>query len=167
MQETARALRTLVERGEVRAVGASNHSVESLEALRNALGKNTAADVKVVQAHYSLRFREPETSGLLAYCQQEDILFCAWRPLERGALHGQQSTELSTICQNRFLTPAVLSLSWLLSQSHVVAVTSTGSQKHLVENIAATRNMLSAPEVELLRTTFPDQVLVDPKYPLT
>jgi|GEM_PF-3345282 len=166
VRDTADALRILVDAGKIRAVGASNHSVASLETIRCALGKKTPYDVRIVQAHYSLRFREPETSGLLEYCQREGLILCAWRPLERGSLQGEIGAAAVDACVAYDLEPAVLSLSWLLSQPSVVAVTSASSEAHLRAGVRAATVSLLPEELELLRTSFPGQLARDVRYPL-
>lgn len=38
------------------------------------------------QVHYNLIYREPEITGLLEYCQKNDVILQAWRPIEEGVL---------------------------------------------------------------------------------
>src|SRR5438067_6801756 len=46
-----------------------------------AAQRHTHYPIVVNQVHYSLAVREPERAGLLAYCQANDVLLVAWKPL--------------------------------------------------------------------------------------
>ena len=107
----------------------------------------------VNQVHYSLKFREPESSGLLAYCQEHDILLQAWRPL-RGVAACPLTDEL---CEKYGLTLQQLGLAWLLSQKSVTAITAMKNQAHLPENLKAVGTVLTDADVECLRNEFPDR----------
>src|SRR3989344_5237732 len=68
ISETIRALDKLKDEGLIRNIGVSNFSVSSLKAAQQA-SKNK---IVVNQVHYNFIYREPETSGLLEYCQKND-----------------------------------------------------------------------------------------------
>ena len=111
------------------------------------------APIVVNQVHYSLKFREPESSGLLGYCQEHDILLQAWRPL-RGVAACPLTDEL---CEKYGLTLAQLGLAWLLSQKSVTAITAMKNPVHLPENLKAVGTVLADADVERLRNEFPDR----------
>jgi len=55
----------------------SNFSVESLKEAQSYTKNKIVAN----QVHYNLIYREPEKE-LIEYCQKNDVLIVAWRPLE-------------------------------------------------------------------------------------
>ncbi len=149
LEETIGALNELAERGMVRHIGVSNFAKERLERAVRC----SSAPVVVNQVHYSLKFREPESSGLLAYCQEHDILLQAWRPL-RGVEACPLTDEL---CRKYGLTLHQLGLAWLLSQKQVTAITAMKNPVHIPENLLAAEVRLSEDDIERLRADFPDR----------
>lgn len=166
LNETTDALRQLIDEGTVRHIGASNHSVESLDKLRVSLETDSRYRLNVCQAHYSLRHREPEASGLLKYCREHNILFCAWRPLEMGMMAKVTPECIEGLTRKYECTPAQLALAWVMNQENVVTLVRSSSPAHLWENRAATGITLTSSESEFLSLEFPEQVLRDARYPL-
>ena len=152
LEETIGALNELVESGLATYIGVSNFTPERLErAIRCS-----SAPVVVNQVHYSLRFRDPESSGLLKFCQEHDILLQAWRPL-RGIGPSPVTEEL---CRKYALSLHQLGLAWLISQDPVAAVTAMRNPAHIPENLKALDVRLSGEEIELLRSGYPDRTYV-------
>lgn len=79
LKESMEALDYLVTEGLVRNIGVSNFTKEHL-AEAQSYTKN-----KIVcnQVHYNLIFREAEATGLLRYCQENDVFLSAWRPVQK------------------------------------------------------------------------------------
>ncbi|MBO4647407.1 MAG: aldo/keto reductase [Lentisphaeria bacterium] len=152
LEETMAALNELVRRGLTRYIGVSNFLPDRLaRAVRCS-----EAPIVVNQVHYSLKFREPESSGLLNYCQEHDILLQAWRPL-RGVGPCPLTDEL---CAKYGVTLPQLGLAWLLAQDQVTAITAMKNAVHAPENLRALECELSETDVERLRTEFPDRSFV-------
>ena len=149
LEETIGALNELVRNGMTRYIGVSNFSSDRLaRAVRCS-----DAPIMVNQVHYSLKFREPESSGLLTYCQEHDILLQAWRPL-RGVSACPLTDEL---CRKYGLTLGQLGLAWLISQKQVTAITAMKNPAHLPENLKAAEIRLCDADIERLRNEFPDR----------
>ena len=73
-------------------IGLSNHSLAEIKEAADILAKE---DLKIsaIQNHYSLLNRSSETSGILDYCKENDIIFFSYMVLEQGALTGKYDTE--------------------------------------------------------------------------
>lgn len=78
LQDSMKAMNELVDEGYIRYIGVSNFSKETLIEAQSYSKHPIVAN----QVHYNIIFREPETSGLLDYCQKNDVMLVAWRPLE-------------------------------------------------------------------------------------
>lgn len=78
----------LVKKGLIKHVGVSNHNLEQVKRAKEILD---AGGVKLdaVQNHYSLLYRQSETTGLLDYCHQNGITFFPYMVLEQGVLAGK------------------------------------------------------------------------------
>ncbi len=162
LAETLGAMNTLVERGLVRHLGVCNFSVTGLQRAQQA----STAPIGCNQVHYNLKYREPETSGLLTHCRQNDVLLSAWRPLQYGELLDPPAPLLSEIAEKYEVTPAQAALNWLLAQESVVTLVKTSSPAHLQENLAALDWTMEPADVERLRREFPGQEPVSNRIPL-
>lgn len=80
------------EQGLAGAVGVSNFSEIRL---RNAVRVLDKRGVKLAsnQVNYSLVYREPETNGVLAACEELGVGLIAYSPLAQGTLTGKYSAE--------------------------------------------------------------------------
>jgi pyridoxine 4-dehydrogenase len=120
-------------------VGMSNVSVEELERAR------AIVEVVTVQNRYSLEDRHSEE--VLDACEQADIGFIPWFPLETGRL-AESGGPLDRIAAEHEATPAQVALAWLLARSPVMLpIPGTSSVEHLEENLAAAQIELSVDEV--------------------
>ncbi len=70
----------------------SNHSLAEIKEAADILAKE-GLKISAIQNHYSLLNRSSETSGILDYCKENDIIFFSYMVLEQGALTGKYDTE--------------------------------------------------------------------------
>jgi aryl-alcohol dehydrogenase-like predicted oxidoreductase len=85
--DTLGALASLVDAGKVRAIGCSNLSADQLRDARAAAGVGPA--FVSVQNQFSLLYRAPETDGVLAECERQQMGFLPYYPLANGLLTGK------------------------------------------------------------------------------
>lgn len=131
LEETFRALNELVSQGKVRYPGVSNFSREQMdEAFRL-----TDSILATNQVRYSLDYREPETNGVLEYCQSHDVLLTAYTPIEHGRL--SNSPRLAELARDKGCTPVQLALAWLITKDHVITIPQSKERAHLEENLGA------------------------------
>lgn len=78
----------LVESGQVKTVGVSNHNLAQIKRVQEILAP-AGVKVSAVQNHYSLLHRSSERAGILDYCKENRIDFYAYMVLEQGALTGR------------------------------------------------------------------------------
>ena len=81
----------LLKSGRVKNVGVSNHNLSEIKRANEILGEQ-GFRISAVQNHFSLLNRSPESSGILDYCRENDIIFFAYMVLEQGALSGKYDT---------------------------------------------------------------------------
>jgi aryl-alcohol dehydrogenase-like predicted oxidoreductase len=82
IEETAAAMRSLYERGKIRAIGASNFSVAQMNEFRRV------APLHVLQPSYNL-FERGIEAEVLPYCRANNIALLAYGALCRGLLSGR------------------------------------------------------------------------------
>lgn len=172
IQETMRAMETLVDSGRVRYIGVSNFSVKEMEEARSVMSKYPIVSNQVL---YSLKRRGIERD-LLPYCQRNQITVLAYTPLADGSLAASPSTgpRRGTLAQAARLlgrdqgipvlqqvaaevgkTPAQVALNWCISRPGVIAIPKSNSLARTEENCGASGWALSAEQIKALDEAFP------------
>ncbi|MBW2056970.1 MAG: aldo/keto reductase [Deltaproteobacteria bacterium] len=162
VEETMAAMDTLVQEGLIRSVGVSNFSVERLEEAQS----KTRSRIVVNQLHFNLIFREPERKGLLHFCQTRDLMFVAWRPVQKGILSKKGTPLMDEMCRKYGKTPAQIAINWLISQENVVTLSKMRRIEHMRENLGALGWNMEADDIERLRREFPSQRDVSDAVPI-
>ncbi len=189
IEETLRALDTLVQQGKVRYVGCSNWQAWKIaRALGVSEGKGLAR-FDTLQAYYSIAGRDLERE-LAPLLEAEKTGLLVWSPLAGGLLSGKFSREnqkpegsrrsefdfpivdkerawrildvMAPIAKAHDCTPARISLAWLLTKPVVTSVI-IGAKRpdQLHDNLAAVDLKLSEEELKQL-----DEVsALPPEYP--
>lgn len=142
IEESLGALRQMQEQGKIRHIGLSEVTPAEIEAARKIV------PIVCVQNRYSLADRRHEDT--LTWCESRNIAFLPWYPMAAGKLLKADqpfAQTLSQIAERYSVTPAQISLAWLLDRSPVVLpIPGTSRISHLEENVAAARLKIDAGE---------------------
>lgn len=189
IEETVRALDTLVQHGHVRYVGVSNWAAWQIVKALGISERLGLARFETLQAYYTLAGRDLERE-LVPMLHSEGLGLMVWSPLAGGLLSGKYGREqqgeagsrrttfdfppvnreraydcidvMRDIAETKQVSVAQIALAWLLHQ-RVVSTVIVGAKKveQLDDNIAATQVTLTADELVKL-----DQVSTLPaEYP--
>lgn len=158
--DTMRALDELVEQGAIKYIGLCNMSPNRFQEAQ----KHTKNKLVCNQVHYNVQYREIEDKGVLDFCQQNDVMCVAWRPVQKGTL--PTSSLLDELAKKYGKTPMQIAINWLISQDNVVTLSKTSSSEHLMENLGAIGWTMEADDVGRIRREFPDQKMVSDAVPL-
>src|SRR6202522_3547359 len=189
VEETLRALDTLVQHGKVRYVGCSNWPAWKIaKALGISEFKNLAR-FETIQAYYSIASRDLERE-IVPLMESEKLGLLVWSPLAGGLLSGKFSRTnqkpsdsrrsefdfpvvdkertwkilevIAPIAQEHGCSAARLALAWLLSKPAVTSVIIGAKRPHQrKDNLAAVELNLTADEIKQL-----DEVsALPPEYP--
>jgi diketogulonate reductase-like aldo/keto reductase len=141
LAETFRALNKLVTDGKVRHLGVSNFNIQLLE---EAVA---LSDTKLItdQVSYSLADRTSVKNGVLAYCQENDILLTAYSPVKRRFISGNKP--LQALARARGVTSQQIALAWLVNQPRVITIPMSFNPGHQAENLAAADIVLTEAEL--------------------
>lgn len=163
LKQTVKALDYLVEQGLVKNIGVANFNKEFL-AEAQSYTKN-----KIVcnQVHYNLEFREPEATGLLNYCQNNDVFLVAWRPVGKGNLLENAPGIVEEMCDKYKKTSAEIAINWLVSQPYVLTLSKTRNIEHLKDNLGAVGWEMKREDIERLRKEYPSQKIISDVVPLS
>jgi aryl-alcohol dehydrogenase-like predicted oxidoreductase len=189
IEETLRALDTLVEHGKVRYIGCSNwHAWQIMKALGISEAKNFAR-LDTLQAYYSIAGRDLERE-IVPLLEDQRTGLLVWSPLAGGLLSGKYSREnqkpedsrrsafdfpivdkerawriidvLRPIAQAHQTSVAAVALAWILAKPFVTSVI-IGAKRtdQLQQNLSAVDLQLTSDEIKQL-----DEVsALPPEYP--
>ncbi|QJX45622.1 aldo/keto reductase [Hymenobacter taeanensis] len=142
-EKTLEFLQQAQKDGLVKHIGLSEVSVEQI--------KKAQEYVKVVsvQNMYSVDNRKWEAE--LKYCEQNDMAFIPWYPLNGG--NTEALGKLEKIGQKYEASKQQIALSWLLHRSpNILLIPGTSKVKHLEENAKATSISLSQEDMDALES---------------
>lgn len=143
LPETFRALNRLVDEGKVRHLGVSNFNLKLLQQARTLCATPLLSD----QVPYSIPDRAYVKNGVLAYCQENDLLVTAYSPIKSRFFKGQK---LAAFAQERGLSRFQVGLAWLVQQPGVITIPTSFNPRHQAENLAAAELRFSGEEMTLL-----------------
>jgi aryl-alcohol dehydrogenase-like predicted oxidoreductase len=189
LDETLRALDTLVQQGKIRYIGVSNwHAWRLMKAAGIADARNFAP-IDTLQAYYSIAGRDLERE-IVPLLEDQKIGLLAWSPLAGGLLSGKYTRENQKPAESRRSTfdfpivdkertwkildvmipiakahnasPATIALAWMLAKPFVTSIIIGAKRpQQLTENLAAVDLTLTEGELKQL-----DEVsALPPEYP--
>jgi aryl-alcohol dehydrogenase-like predicted oxidoreductase len=165
IEDVAGAIKDLIAEGKVKHFGMSEAGAQTI---RRA---HAVQPVAAVQSEYSLWWREPETNGVLAACEELGIGFVPFSPLGKGFLTGKidEHTQfassdmrgsvfprfsaenrkanqsvvdlLARIAGEKKATPAQIALAWLLSQKPWIVPIPGTTKLHRLEENLGAANV--------------------------
>jgi aryl-alcohol dehydrogenase-like predicted oxidoreductase len=189
VEETLRALDTLVQQGKVRYIGCSNWQAWKIAKALGICEFKNLARFDTLQAYYSIAGRDLERE-IIPLLESERVGLLVWSPLAGGLLSGKYSRSnqkpadsrrsdfdfpivdkertwkildvMAPIAKAHECSPARVSLAWLLAKPVVTSVI-IGAKRHdqLQDNLAAIKLTLTHDELRRL-----DEVsALPPEYP--
>lgn len=176
IEDVAGAVSDLMQEGKVLHWGLSEMGYETLRRAHATL------PVAAVQNEYSMLWRGPEASGLLALCEELGIGFVPFSPLGYGFLTGaidegtsfapgdframtsrmneeNRGANMALVAlikhwaARKNAAPSQIAIAWLMAQSpSIVPIPGTTQMPHLLENIDAAKLTFTAGELGELTT---------------
>jgi aryl-alcohol dehydrogenase-like predicted oxidoreductase len=187
LEETARALENLVQRGLVRYVGYSNFTAWQSAKMLGIQQRLAYSPLIAAQMYYSLVGRDLENE-VVPFCKDAGIGIVVWSPLAGGFLSGRYTRKdptggkgrlanfdflptdkeesytlidrMQAIASRHNATAAQIALAWLLSKDYVSTILMGASNVHQFDdNLGALDIKLSSEELnELEQLTKPSPV---------
>jgi diketogulonate reductase-like aldo/keto reductase len=141
-EETFKALNKLVREGKVKHLGVSNFDLKLLKQAQSL----SETPIITNQVPFSLGDRSYIKNGILAYCQQNDILLTAYSPVEEGKLHSNKT--LDVIAKAHNATPFQIALAWIISHPRVITIPMSFNPVHIRENFESADIELTQDEIK-------------------
>jgi 1-deoxyxylulose-5-phosphate synthase len=183
IEETMQALDEVVRAGKARYLGASSmYAWQFAKAQSTAMLAGSTRFVSM-QNHYNLVYREEERE-MIPLCVDQGVGIIPWSPLARGLLAGARSRDgrgqttrsrsdslademygtaddfavvdaVHAVATERGLSPAQVSLAWLLHKPAVVApIVGATKPRHVADAVAAVDIGLTAQEIARLEAAY-------------
>ena len=189
IEDVAGTIRDLIAEGKVKHFGLSEAGAQTI---RRA---HAVQPVAAIQSEYSLWWREPETNGVLATCEELGIGFVPFSPLGKGFLTGKidetttfDSSDfrnvvprftaenrkanqgvvdlLARIAAEKKATPAQIALAWLLARkAWIVPIPGTTKLHRLEENVGAAAVELTADDLRRIEDAAAKITVHGDRYP--
>lgn len=141
--------------GKTHHIGLSNFTPELLDEAREVLDAPLAAHQ--VEMHPLC----PQ-EDLLEYAQKHDHWLVAYSPLAKGEAF--DVSEIRKVAQKHDVSPAQVSLAWLLSKDNVMAIPKASSEEHMRDNLEARNLELDEDDIELIDSIDREYRAIDPDH---
>jgi diketogulonate reductase-like aldo/keto reductase len=154
LEDTMRALETLVAQGKTRFIGVSNFDVEDVGEAQSYLREIPLASDQVL---YHLKERGPE-SRLIPYCRKHHIAVVAYTPFGRGRFPRKEIEPhgiIGRIAAKHRKTARQVLLNFLTREPNAFAIPKASRIEHVEENAGAAGWRLDAEDVAEIDAAFP------------
>lgn len=128
----------------IRFVGVSNFSVEQIKRARDVV------DIVSVQNQYNPWYRQPESDGVLEYCETEGLTFFPWSPLGGSRRVGslEDIPVIAQLAKEKGVSVYQIVLAWLRGKSPcIVPIPGASKVSSLEDSVGAIDVKLSEEEV--------------------
>jgi pyridoxine 4-dehydrogenase len=116
------------QQGKIRHIGLSEVGIDQIEEAKKYF--------EVVSVQNMYNFGEQRWNDVLAYCEQNNIAFIPWFPLNAGNVAAENA--IKKVAARHGATDYQIALAWLLAASPVMLpIAGTSSVTHLEENLQA------------------------------
>ena len=189
IEEVAGTIAELIREGKVKQFGLSEAGAQTI---RRA---HAVHPVAAIQSEYSLWWREPETNGVLAVCEELGIGFVPFSPLGKGFLTGKidetttfDSSDfrnivprftaenrkanqtlvdlLASLAVHKKATSAQIALAWLLARKPwIVPIPGTTKLHRLEENLGAATVELTSDDLRAIEEATAKITVHGDRYP--
>lgn len=182
IDETMQALADVVKSGKARFAGASNMRTWHLATAQLAAQRIGFRGFASMQHHYNLLYREDERD-LIPFCHDQGVGLMCWSPMARGRLargptntstaraaiddvadtlygtaHDPILNDLAAVASGRGLSPAQISLAWIMSKG-IVPVVGITKDRHIDDALAAAKLALPAHDIKQLEQSYTPRAL--------
>ncbi|MEM7726396.1 MAG: aldo/keto reductase [Cyanobacteria bacterium P01_A01_bin.45] len=145
LKDSFAPVKEAVNDGLIRFVGVSNFSVEQIKRARDIL------DIISVQNQYSPFHRQPESDGVLEYCENNGLTFIPWSPFGGRRRHQNLSdmAVLSELSQDKGVSVYCIVLAWLRAKSNcILPIPGASKVSSIEDSVNALKLKLSPQEVQ-------------------
>jgi diketogulonate reductase-like aldo/keto reductase len=156
IEETMKAMDSLIRQQKIRFIGVSNFSVEQLKEVQSRT-ENKIVNNQIeynLFTRYSGMYNVNIESEIIPFCQENDIIVTAWKPLVKGRLFREKNKLLEELALKYKKTLAQIAINWLISKKNIITIPKSTNIEHLKENLGALGWKLEPKDMKRLNEDF-------------
>ena len=119
----------LVNLGKVKYIGVSNVNLEQLKQI------NSIVRIDFFEGVYNLDCKYYENTGLLEYCNENNILFIAYQPIRRNKITQKNYEFLVKLAKKYNKTQNQIMINWIVKEKGILPIIKSTNLDRIKENI--------------------------------
>ncbi len=156
--ETYKEMNRMVELGKAKSLGLSNSNFEQLKEI------NEQYPISIYEGVYNLECKLNEDIGIINYCKDNNIIFCAYQPLRRNRTANRNYPLLVELSEKYNKTQNQIILNWIIKHKKLNILIKTTNSNRIIENINSLNfemDMEDYNKLDLFRAQEFDNIVVD------
>jgi len=126
--QTYKEMNRMIELGKVRGLGLSNSNLEQLKEI------NEQYPISIYEGVYNLECKLNENIGIIDYCKNNNIIFCAYQPLRRNRTANRNYPLLVELSKKYNKTQNQIILNWIIREKKLNVLVKTTDNNRINEN---------------------------------
>lgn len=144
--DTYKEMHRMVETGKARTLGLSNANLEQLKEI------NEQYHISIFEGVYNLECKLNEDIGIIEYCKNNNIVFCAYQPLRRNRTANRNYPILVELAQKYYKTQNQIILNWIIKEKGLNVLIKTTNSDRINENMNSLNFEMSREDYEKLNS---------------
>ena len=129
MIDVYKEINRLVNLGKVKYIGVSNVNLEQLKQI------NSIVRIDFFEGVYNLDCKYYENTGLLEYCNENNILFIAYQPIRRNKITQKNYEFLVKLAKKYNKTQNQIMINWIVKEKGILPIIKSTNLDRIKENI--------------------------------
>lgn len=156
--DTYKEMNRMIELGKAKSLGLSNSNLEQLKEI------NDKYPISIYEGVYNLECKLNENIGIIDYCKDNNIIFCAYQPLRRNRTANRNYPLLAQLSKKYDKTQNQIILNWIVKEKKLNVLIKTTNNNRINENINALNFEMDVEDYKKLnqfRAEEFDNILID------
>ncbi len=156
--DTYKEMNRMIELGKAKSLGLSNSNLNQLKEV------NEQYPISIYEGVYNLECKLNEDIGIINYCKENDIMFCAYQPLRRNRTANRNYLLLVELAKKYDKTQNQIILNWIIKQKKLKVLIKTTNSNRINENINSLNfemDMEDYNKLDLFRAEEFDNIVID------
>lgn len=156
--DTYKEMSRMIEIGKAKSLGLSNANLEQLEEI------NEKYPINIYEGVYNLECKLNENIGIIDYCKDNNIVFCAYQPLRRNRTANRNYPVLVELSKKYNKTQNQIILNWIIKEKKLNVLIKTTNKGRINENMKSLEFEMDKEDYEKLnvfRAKEFDDIIID------
>lgn len=156
--DTYKEMSRMIEIGKAKSLGLSNANLEQLEEI------NEKYPINIYEGVYNLECKLNENIGIIDYCKDNNIVFCAYQPLRRNRTANRNYPVLLELSKKYNKTQNQIILNWIIKEKKLNVLIKTTNKGRINENMKSLEFEMDKEDYEKLnvfRAKEFDDIIID------